>query len=253
MTNKQVVKVKEQYITVYGVSLYTKLVGNKALKPTIIMDAGYNDWSKTWDPIIEQLASEAQVFMYDRAGLGKSEKTTRKRTSMEMVFELKELLKEANLQPPYLLVGHSYGGINIRLFASFFPDAVTGLVLIDTPTENYRTVLLPRFPNEFQKAYVKQFGSEQAYVEFQESFEQVKKQPYLGDIPLVILSANQKQHYTPEIQLLWHQLQEELLQLSSKSKLLIAEESGHYIHHDEPELVIGAIRSLIGDENQKSV
>lgn len=100
---------------------------------------------------------------------------------------------------------------------------------------------------------MKQFGSEQAYVEFQESFEQVKKQPYLGDIPLVILSANQKQHYTPEIQLLWHQLQEELLQLSSKSKLLIAEESGHYIHHDEPELVIGAIRSLIGDENQKSV
>lgn len=63
----------------------------------------------------------ANVFVYDRAGLGKSEKSPNSQTSFEMVKELKTVLSKLRINPPYVLVGHSFGGVNVRLFAAQFP------------------------------------------------------------------------------------------------------------------------------------
>ncbi|MDA2667196.1 alpha/beta fold hydrolase, partial [Bacillus cereus group sp. Bc032] len=109
---------KEMFVQISDCKLYAKLIGENNGKPTIIMDAGYGDFSKAWDSVIGDISMLSNVLIYDRAGLGKSETSSNPRTSREMVKELKELLIEANIKPPYILVGHSFGGVNMRIYAT---------------------------------------------------------------------------------------------------------------------------------------
>lgn len=236
---------KEMMAKIKGCKLYAKLMGENSRKPSIIMDAGYGDHSKTWDPVIEELSTLSRVFTYDRAGLGKSERSTSPRTSREMVKELKELLTEANIAPPYILVGHSFGGGNMRMYATEYPDEVCGLVLVDSTPEDYRERFLPAMPEDFQEAYHKQFVREGNYDEFMESLQQLKDTRRRLDVPLIVLSAGKKAHYSAESQALWNDLQRELLEISSRGELVIAENSAHYIQRDEPDVIVDAVRRLI--------
>ncbi|MGD6875094.1 alpha/beta fold hydrolase [Bacillus infantis] len=235
----------EKFVTIKSCTLFTKIMGEKNGNPTIIMDAGYGDHSKAWDPVIEELSTLSRVFTYDRAGLGKSERSTSPRTSREMVKELKELLTEANIAPPYILVGHSFGGGNMRMYATEYPDEVFGLVLVDSTPEDYRERFLPAMPEDFQEAYHKQFVREGNYGEFMESLQQLKDTRRRLDVPLIVLSAGKKAHYSAESQALWNDMQRELLEISSHGELVIAENSAHYIQRDEPEVVVDAVRKLI--------
>ncbi|WP_166000320.1 alpha/beta hydrolase [Bacillus sp. Cs-700] len=236
---------KETFIQVSDYKLFTKLIGKKNGKPTVVMEAGYGDYSKGWDSIISEVASLTEVLVYDRAGLGKSEASSKPRTSLEMVKELKELLEEMSITPPYLLVGHSFGGVNARLYASKYPDDVSGLILVDSTPEDYRERFLPTMSEEFQEAYCKQFTVEGNYNEFGESLNQLKECNVRLSVPLIVLSAGKKDHYSGESQKLWNQMQEEILRISSNSELIIAENSAHYIQDDEPSVVIGAIKRLL--------
>jgi pimeloyl-ACP methyl ester carboxylesterase len=236
---------KEMMAEIKGCKLYAKLMGGKIGNPAIIMDAGYGDYSKAWDPVIEELSTLSRVFTYDRAGLGKSERSTSPRTSREMVKELKELLTEANIAPPYILVGHSFGGGNMRMYATEYPDEVYGLVLVDSTPEDYRERFLPTMPEDFQEAYHKQFVREGNYDEFMESLQQLKDTRRRLDVPLIVLSAGKKAHYSAESQALWNDLQRELLEISSRGELVIAENSAHYIQRDEPDVIVDAVRRLI--------
>ncbi|TYS47686.1 alpha/beta fold hydrolase [Bacillus infantis] len=235
----------EKFVTIKSCTLFTKIMGEKNGNPTIIMDAGYGDHSKAWDPVIEELSTLSRVFTFDRAGLGKSERSTSPRTSREMVKELKELLTEANIAPPYILVGHSFGGGNMRMYATAHPDEVRGLVLVDSTPEDYRERFLPAMPEDFQEAYHKQFVREGNYDEFMESLQQLKDTRRRLDVPLIVLSAGKKAHYSAESQALWNDMQRELLEISSHGELVIAENSAHYIQRDEPDVIVDAVRKLI--------
>lgn len=159
------------------------------------------------------------MLVYDRAGLGKSERSPNPRTSIEMVKELRELLKEINIQPPYILVGHSFGGVNTRIYTTEYPNEVCGLVLVDSTPEDYRERFLPTMSKEFQEAYNHQFIFEGTYNEFMESLQQLKKTTRKTDVPLIVLSAGQKTHYSKDSQELWNDMQKEILGISSKSEL----------------------------------
>ncbi len=76
------------------------------------------------------------MFIYDRAGIGKSEMNERPRHSQQSVENLRILLNKAGIKPPYVLVGHSFGGLNTRLFASTYPEEVVGVVLLDSTHED---------------------------------------------------------------------------------------------------------------------
>ncbi|MCM2676878.1 alpha/beta fold hydrolase [Alkalicoccobacillus plakortidis] len=238
-------KQKEMFIEVNDFQLYAKLLGEKIDKSTVIMDAGYGDYSKTWKHIAPEISKLTEVLIYDRAGLGKSGISSKKRTSKEMVLELHELLSNMELKPPYILVGHSFGGINMRLFATEYPNEVNGLVLIDSTPENYKDKFLPTMPKEFQEAYQKQFTSESTYSEFMESLKQVKEARRKLTVQLVVISAGKKDHYSEASQELWNDMQKELLSLSTKSDFIIAEYSTHYVQSDKPEIVINAIKALV--------
>jgi pimeloyl-ACP methyl ester carboxylesterase len=236
---------KEMFVQISDSKLYAKLVGEYNGKPTVVMDAGYGDFSKAWDSVIGEISMLSNVFIYDRAGLGKSETNSKPRTSLEMVKELKELLIEARIKPPYILVGHSFGGVNMRIYATEYPNEVCGLVLVDSTPEDYREKFLPTMPQDFQQAYNKQFVYEGNYDEFTESLKQLKENRQKLNVPLIVLSAGKKAHYSKESQELWNEMQREILEISSDGELVIAEKSAHYIQNDEPEVVVSAIKKLI--------
>ena len=111
-------------------SLHIRCVGRGA--PAVVIDTGHGDEAYTWYAIQDQLAEETRVCTYDRAGYGRSEPGPMPRHSRQAA-ELKLLLENAGIEGPYLLVGHSLGGLNAQVFAGDYPDLVAGLVLVDPP------------------------------------------------------------------------------------------------------------------------
>jgi pimeloyl-ACP methyl ester carboxylesterase len=111
----------------YRLHLHCKSQGS----PTVVMDYGLGGISPLWHWVQAEVAKMTSVCVYDRAGYGWSESSPHLRTSKQMVQELYTLLKKGGIAGPYLLVGHSLGGLNMRLFASQYPSEVVGVVLVD--------------------------------------------------------------------------------------------------------------------------
>jgi pimeloyl-ACP methyl ester carboxylesterase len=99
--------------------------------PTVVLEAGLGGMSSVWAWIQPETAKFSHVVSYDRAGLGWSEADTTPKTAIQAALRLRTLLQSANTSPPYILVGHSMGGLYIRVFADLFPKEVAGLVLVD--------------------------------------------------------------------------------------------------------------------------
>ena len=100
-------------------------------RPTVIVDNGAADWSISWWGLQAQIAEQTRICTYDRAGLGWSEAGQLPRTSDVLVAELETLLVNADIEPPYVLAGHSLGGYNVRLFAERNPEMVAGIVFVE--------------------------------------------------------------------------------------------------------------------------
>ncbi|MFO1512531.1 MAG: alpha/beta hydrolase [Verrucomicrobiota bacterium] len=107
--------------------------------PAVILDAGLSGASYDWETVAAGIAQFTQVCTYDRAGYGWSDPGPQPRTSQQAVEELRTLLQKADVKPPVLLLGHSWAGLNARLYASKYPDEISGLVLVDA----VNTDLLP--------------------------------------------------------------------------------------------------------------
>ena len=101
----------------------------------MILEAGAGDFSVDWSLLQPRVARFARVCSYDRAGIGWSDLGPRPRTMHQIVWELHALLEKAGERPPYVLVGHSYGGLLVRLYASTYPADVTGMVLEESADE----------------------------------------------------------------------------------------------------------------------
>ncbi len=111
--------------------------------PTVVLEAGWSDSLDSWSRVQPEIARFARVCSYDRAGYGYSDPGPMPRTSDRIALELHAALRSAGEKPPYLLVGHSFGGFNIRVFNGKYSEQVAGLVLVDaTEEDQYR--LLPR-------------------------------------------------------------------------------------------------------------
>ena len=97
----------------------------------VVIDAGLSGASYDWEHVAFGIAAFTTVCTYDRAGYGWSDSGPRPRTSQRAVAELRTLLREAKVSPPYVLLGHSWGGLNVRLYASQHLEEIAGLVLVD--------------------------------------------------------------------------------------------------------------------------
>jgi pimeloyl-ACP methyl ester carboxylesterase len=125
---------QEKLVKVNGHSfnVYVKGFDNRNKNsPAIIFENGLGVGLSTWNTVIDQLSTVAPVFAYDRSGEGKSDKVFQMPTARLVAENLKSLLTSLNISPPYILVGHSMGGLYIRGFSGFYPNDVAGLVFID--------------------------------------------------------------------------------------------------------------------------
>ena len=103
--------------------------------PVVVMDSGMGNSSESWLGIQPRVAEFARVCIYDRAGLANSDPSKHTQNTDQIAVDLNHLLNHAAVPRPLVLVGHSLGGINVRMYASMYPKEVVGMVLVDSAHE----------------------------------------------------------------------------------------------------------------------
>jgi pimeloyl-ACP methyl ester carboxylesterase len=174
-----------------------------------------------------------------------------------MVEELHTLLERAHVKAPFVLVGHSLGGLNVRLYASTYRSEVSGMVLLDATTEDQAARAWALLPTETLRAFKSSLNDNKEGVDydaFLASMEQVRSSTRsLENIPLVVLTRGKEgpapPGVSPELDArmakVWGELQSELPRLSSNSIQVIAENSQHYLQWEAPKLVIAAVQETV--------
>ena len=253
-------------------------------EPTVVMDAGLGGNSLDWVRVQPKVAEYTRVCAYDRAGYGWSEVGPLPRTSERIANELHTLLHTAGMQGPFLLVGHSFGGYNVRLFASLHPDETAGLILVESAhedqfsrlhregvarnTADVNTPLLTRpsvpgnIPKEVRpiaQSLVATNGSHLALhaemISLRQSAVQVRRKASSLDTPTLVISRGLRvwpqTAQGDRMEVLWREWQRDLAVrflhdgMKAQRPHMIAERSGHYVHLDQPELVVSAIRHMV--------
>src|SRR5687768_4569261 len=122
-----------EMVDVGGYSLHINCVGQGS--PTVVLDAGSGGFSAQWVRVQQEVSGTTRVCAYDRAGMGWSEMGPEPRDAKQITGELHTLLSEAGIEGPYVLVGHSFGGMYMQTYAARYPDEVAGVALVDSSTE----------------------------------------------------------------------------------------------------------------------
>jgi pimeloyl-ACP methyl ester carboxylesterase len=140
-----------QMVDVGGYRLHIDCQGTGS--PTVVMEAGLTEPSLMWALVQPQISTTTRVCVYDRAGLGWSDTSPKPRTAEVMVEELHMLLQYANIVGPYIMVGHSTGGMLVRLYAHSYPAEVVGMVLVDAQHEDQFARLSPTIQQDLRKMF----------------------------------------------------------------------------------------------------
>jgi pimeloyl-ACP methyl ester carboxylesterase len=232
-----------------GRRLYGLLAG--AGEPAVILEAGLGDTAETWSKVQPEVAGFASVLSYDRAGLGRSDPAPTPRTCQGMVSDLRKLLSAANLRPPYILVAHSWSGLNARWYANQYPHEIAGLVLVDAVHEDKYTHFEKVLPEERASrmwASIKDPSKNDEQIDRMVSIEQVRSTQRSFAFPLIVLTRNAAPAASAdapdELAVIETSLQQEFLKLSPNSQQYLSQYNDHYIQNSEPGLVIEAIRQL---------
>lgn len=268
-------------IDVGGYRLHLDCTGRGS--PTVVFDSGLSDDSISWHKVQPEIAKITRACSYDRAGLGWSDPSPFPRTSATIALELHRLLARGGVAAPYILVGHSLGGFNVRMFAALYPSETSGVVLVDSvfPFQYKR---LPASMSAYNEHFLRRLGYFEDTMPFgwprlsgwcdhwptdtrderrttecalrpwrthlaeyrafdEDSAEVVRARP-LGNLPLFVLSHDPGSNPSPA-ERAWSQMQNELAELSPRSTHVVVSGSGHVIQEDNPQVVVDAIRAEI--------
>jgi pimeloyl-ACP methyl ester carboxylesterase len=230
-----------------GRQLYINCEGQGS--PTVVMEAGGAGHSGSWDSVQPEVAEFTRVCVYDRSGTGNSSATPKLGTIQAIAEELHTLLPSAGVDPPYVLVGHSLGGMIVLQFATVYPGETIGMVMVDTSAVDPRDRLQAELTPEEWRQYGAQ-GHEGDFSLPEGSDLLGAGAVNLADIPLVVLTAGIVGTDLPpdvaaRVQEVRLEMHRELLDLSTDSTHLIAENSDHAIPTKQPEIVVDAISQVV--------
>jgi len=231
-------------------------------EPTVVFEAGLGDSLDTWAPVWPGVAAYTTVVAYSRAGFGRSEPGGPEHTARRAVLELHQLLTGLHLHPPYVLVARSYGGILARLYTSLYPGDVAGLVLVEGAHEQ-QVQRWGMIDSSYPAAFRKFFDSVLAILppgpqaaEIRETMRiqaagAVEGLTPLPDIPIAVLtsmksdSTAQYVNGTARGHEVWRALHDEWFLRSRNGIHIETSRSGHDLQHEEPQLVLDAIRFVV--------
>jgi pimeloyl-ACP methyl ester carboxylesterase/streptogramin lyase len=223
-----------------GYKMYIRCTGTGS--PTVIFDDGWGGDSREWSWIQPQIASQTRVCSYDRTGWGLSDQRPNDPhpTGQEIVHDLHTLLAKANVPGPYIMVGHSGGGLHARQFTMTYRSVVVGLVLVESVNENQWGPNPPADNGIIQLA---------ATVQEMHGLTHGVIKGSLGALPLIALTQNADMQdcsndcFAPAAQ--WDPFQDELASASTNSVHVMAMQSGHNMPLERPGLVVEAVREVL--------
>jgi pimeloyl-ACP methyl ester carboxylesterase len=219
--------------------------------PIVLIEAGgatsfetLYSWERTlgfrpgWLDVIAAIERATRVCVYDRAGLGRSDKATMPRTSAEVASDLNTLLHNEKIATPIVCVGQSLGGSNCRIFASRYPKLVAGMVLVDT--------------SDAEARWAPDLSKSAEWIDLEANSALLRKAKGIGDKPLVVLTASPTSmdpaipaEQQQESNRVHQELQRGLLDLSTNSRQVVATKAGHNIQREEPQLVVDAVLDVV--------
>lgn len=219
--------------------------------PTVILASGLGDTLDVWADVQPAIAANcARTFAYNRAGYTGSPPANGPRDAATVVGELRSELEGRGILPPYVLVGHSLGGLYMQYFAREFADDVTGLLLVDSTHWNQQLPADLGAASAYGQRVVFLYMPLITRRELADSVragEQVHASVPARDLPTIVLSSTQAlRGETPASRLAAARLQEEIAADFPAARHVRVEGSGHYIHRDRPEVVIDSARELAG-------
>lgn len=236
--------------------------------PTVIIETAYGVAGASdsqWDAILAEIAETTRICVYDRAGLGQSDPVDMPRTSEAIATDLHNMLIQAGIELPYVLVAHSLGGFHARVYAEMYPQDVVGLLLVDSFHPDQFSQFAAIFPTPaadeaetmpmLRASWTDPDSSatNPENYQFAESADQVRGTGPFPDLPLYVLSRDPVTAFpllpadvAAQIEALWQVQQTELAGLSPISTHEVVVGAGHQIHLDNPSAVVDAIITLIG-------
>lgn len=219
---------------------------------TVILEAGLGDTMDIWKDIQPRIAAGCtRTLAYNRAGYQGSDPAIGPRDSATIVAELRAELKRRNIGPPYVLVGHSLGGLYMQYFARNYPTEVAGLLLVDS-THWHQGLSVDNSANTpyagrtaitlFMPLIMRRELSDSGA-----AGEQVHASPPATDLPTIVLSSTRgPTGETPSQRALAAELQDEIVADFPGARHVRVLDSGHYIQRDQPAVVVAAARRLAG-------
>jgi len=247
-----------------GYNLYIECAG--AGITTIIFESGLEGDVVTWKSVFPEVILFTRACRYDRAGLAHSDYGPVPRDAQLIADDLHKLLDAANISPPYILVGHSFGGLLIRRFASEYPDEVTGMVFVDSLGTDWwddALNLLPP-PSDSDSLRLRSFRSylTEGWRDPSNNFEmmniplvieQVQETDGFGNIPITVLTAERFTVINPGLSTdlesslagLFKEEQAQLARLSTNGIQVIVPSTGHNIPLENPMVIVQTIQNML--------
>jgi pimeloyl-ACP methyl ester carboxylesterase len=219
---------------------------------TVILEAGLGDTLDIWKDVQSRIAAGCtRTLSYNRAGYVGSDPAVGPRDSETIVAELRAELKRRNIDPPYVLVGHSLGGLYMQYFARNYPKEVAGLLLVDS-THWHQGMVVDSSANTpyVGRTAVTLFVPWIMRREIADSAtagQQVHTSPEAEGFPTIVLSSTRGPvGETPTARAQSADMQDEIAADFPGAEHIRVPDSGHYIQRDHPEVVVGAARELAG-------
>jgi pimeloyl-ACP methyl ester carboxylesterase len=235
--------------------------------PVVVFDAAFNETRQTWRPIFPAIAAETTVFAFERPGYRANGHVVNPpvtaddgmTTLSEQAQHLHTLLAAAKLSPPYVLVASSFGGVTLMAFAKYYPTEVAGLVFVDARLPHWTeaceaagAAVGPCVPpretlpqSAFLLAEVDGFFATEATELARVSELDVPATFIVATRTYYLLDSKERRREREEMQRAWMDFQRASAESMRDSRYVEAVGSGHYVHEDQPELVINEIRNML--------
>lgn len=218
---------------------------------TVVLEAGLGDTLDIWASVQPLIAASCtRTIAYTRAGYPGSDPANGPRDAATIVSELRWELKRRGIQPPYVLVGHSLGGLHMQYFARQYPDEIEGLLLVDSTHWNQHLGLGPDASDASGRRSMVLFLPwimRRELIDSTSAGQQVNVSPHASAVPTIVLSRTRALNgESPASQALAEKLQEEIAAAFPAARHVRVDDSGHYIQRDRPDVVVAAARELAG-------